>query len=92
MTRINNVLIDDCQDLDIVMPIYNLTSYSKNHKKTIASLWNYYRDEPNSGVENNINYSVKGSKSFDHKTSLVGKLEDNSEELEDINTAVPIKY
>ena len=32
--------------------MYNLTSYSKNYQKATASLWNYYRDEPNSGVEN----------------------------------------
>ena len=29
------------------MPMYNLLEYSKNHKKTTGSLWNYYRDEPN---------------------------------------------
>ena len=92
VTRINNVLIDDCQDLDIVMPMYNLTSYSKNYQKTTASLWNYYRDEPNSGTQNNINYSIKDSKSFDYKKGLVGKLEDNNIELENIKIAVPIKY
>ena len=27
------------------MPIYNLLEYSKNYRKTIGSLYNYYRDE-----------------------------------------------
>ena len=60
----------DCQDLDIVMPLFNLLHYSKNYQKTSGSLYNYYRDEPNSGAENGINYSIKDSKSFDYKTSL----------------------
>ena len=49
------------------MPMYNLIEYSKNYRKTTGSLWNYYRDEPNSGLggdNNNINYSTKDSKSF----------------------------
>ena len=46
-SRINNVLIDNREDLDIVMPVYNSLEYSKNHKKTTGSLRNYYRDEPN---------------------------------------------
>ena len=33
MTRINNNLIEDAQDLDIVMPMYNLLYYSKNTEK-----------------------------------------------------------
>ena len=68
ISKINNTLIDNAEDLDIVMPIYNLLEYSKNYRKTTGSLWNYYRDEPNSGVggeNNNVNYSVRYSKSFD---------------------------
>ena len=81
--RINEELIDDCQDLDIAVPLYNLLHYSKNYQKASESLWNYYRDEPN---------SIKGSKSFDYKTSLTGKLENNNEELENNKTAVQLKY
>ena len=39
------------EDLDVIMPMYNLIEYSKNYLKTSGSLWNYYRDEPNSGAE-----------------------------------------
>ena len=42
--RINNTLIDNSEDLDIVMPMYNLLEYSKNYKKTTGRFWNYYRD------------------------------------------------
>ena len=38
ITRINGELIEDADDLDIVMPIYNLLEYSKNYRKTIGSL------------------------------------------------------
>ena len=75
ITKINNTLIDNTEDLDIVMTMYNLIEYSKKYRKTTGSLWDYYRDEPNSGLggdDNNINYSIKDSKSFDYKTSITG--------------------
>ena len=71
--KLNNTLIDNSEDLDIVMLMYNLLEYSKNYKKTTGSFWNYYRDEPNSGISgenNNVNYSIKDSKSFGYKTRL----------------------
>ena len=33
-SKINNVLIDNAEDLDVVMSMYNLIEYSKNYKKT----------------------------------------------------------
>ena len=45
ITRINVELIEDADDLDIVMPMYDLLEYSKNYRKTIGSLYNYYRDK-----------------------------------------------
>ena len=41
---INGIKIDNAENLDVVMPTYNLIEYSKNYRKTISSLWNYYRD------------------------------------------------
>ena len=54
--KINNIFSDKSEELDIVMPMYNLIECSKNYSKTTGSLWNYYRDEPNSGAEGNINF------------------------------------
>ena len=57
-------------------------------------MWNYYRDEPNSGLggaDSNINYSIKDSKSFDYKASITGKLEGNNTEKE-AEIVVPIKH
>ena len=71
--------------------MYNLIEYSKNYRKTTGSQWNYYRDEPNSGTEGNINYSIKDSKSFNYKTSITGKLEGNNIEKSDVEILVPLK-
>ena len=37
ISKINNALIDIAEDLDIVMPMYNLLEYSKNYSKTTGS-------------------------------------------------------
>ena len=57
ITRINGELIEDADDLDIVIPLYNLLEYSKNYRKTIGSLYNYYRDE--STNDDNENFANK---------------------------------
>ena len=59
ISKINNTLIDNAEYLDIVIPKYNSLEYSKNCSKTTVSFWNYYRDELNSGANNNINCSAK---------------------------------
>ena len=65
ISKINGVKIDNAEDLDIVMPMYNLLEYSKNYTKTTGSLWNYYRDEPSNSLSSN-------SESFKYKTSITG--------------------
>ena len=45
ISKINNVLIDNTEDVDVLRPMYNLLEYSKNYRKTAGSLWNYYRNE-----------------------------------------------
>ena len=65
ISKINGVKIDNGEDLDVVMPMYNLLEYSKNYKKTTGSLWNYYRDDPNNPLFSN-------SESFKYKTSITG--------------------
>ena len=70
ISKINNVLIDNAEDLDVVMPMYNLLEYSKNYRNTTGSLGNYYRDEPNDFPANNYNTnSITNSDSFKYKTS-----------------------
>ena len=65
ISKINGIKIDNAEDLDVVMPMYNLLEYSKNYRKTTGSLWNYYRDEPSNPLSSN-------SESFKYKTSITG--------------------
>ena len=39
ISKINDTEIDNAQDIDIVMPMYNLIEYSNNYSKTSSSLW-----------------------------------------------------
>ena len=73
ITRINGELIEDADDLDIVMPMYNLLEYSKNYRKTIGSLYNYYRDELNNDADNNnfANNNVVSSNTFNYKNKII---------------------
>ena len=59
ISRINNTDIDDAQDINIVMPMYNLIEYSDNHSKTSGSLWQYYKDDPNDNIANSESSKFK---------------------------------
>ena len=74
ITRINNELIEDADGLDIVIPMYNLLEYSKNYRKIIDSLYNYYRDELNddANLNNFANNNVVSSNSFQYKNKIIG--------------------
>ena len=65
ISKINGVKINNAEDLNVVMPMYNLLECSKNYRKTTGSLWNYYRDEPSNPFSSN-------SQSFKYKTSITG--------------------
>ena len=43
--KIDDRTIDDVEDLDLVMPMYNLIQYSSNYSETAAILWFYSKDE-----------------------------------------------
>ena len=45
ISKIHGIEIVNAEDLDVVMPMYNLLEYSKYYKKATGSLCNYYRDE-----------------------------------------------
>ena len=50
ISRINNKDIGNAQDIDIVMPMYNVIEYSDNYSKIFGSLWKYYKDDPNDNI------------------------------------------
>ena len=84
ISKINNVLIDNAEDLDVVMPMYNLMEYSKNYRKTTGA-WNYYRDElsDEANSNNNLNKNVISSESFKYKTSITGSTYNVDERITD---------
>ena len=74
ISKINNELIEDAEDLDIVMSMYNLLEYSKNYRKTIGLLYNYYRDELSDDANNDNfgNIKVVNSEAFKYKNKIIG--------------------
>ena len=85
ITKIDGVQIDNAEDLDVVMPMYNLFEYSKNYKKITGSLWNYYRDDPSDPLNNK-------SESFKYKTSIIGKTTNDNDSLTDAEVVIPLKH
>ena len=102
--RINGELIEDADDLDIVMSMYNLLEYSKNYRKTIGSLYNYYRDElSNDADDNNFdNIKVVNSNTFKYKNKIIGNTYNvnagadgydlNKNGTQEVELAIPLKY
>ena len=88
------------------MPMYNLLEYSKKYRKTIGSLYNYYRDEltndniPAGNAFDNIR--VVNSNSFKYKNKITGNTynvdaaatgyDANKEGTQKIELAIPLKY
>ena len=105
ISKINNVLIDKAEDLDVVMPMHNLLGYSKNYRKTIGSLWNYYRDEPDNTPATDYNADpITNSESFKYKSSIAGKItnanqkdgenteQENTKSKKNLEIVFPLKY
>ena len=104
LTRIHGELIEDADDLDIVMPMYNLLEHSKNYRKTIGSLYNYYRDELNDDADDNNfdNIKLVNSNTFKYKNKIIGNTYDvdagakdydvNKNGTQEVELAIPLKY
>ena len=69
--EINDEHVDTAENLDIVMPMYNLIEYSDNYQDSLATLYQYKRDEP---PEANAiaNLTADTSSSFKVKINLSG--------------------
>ena len=90
--EINDEHIDTAENLDIVMPMYNLIEYSDNYQDSSATLYQYKRDEP---PEANAidDLMVDNSNSFKYKVSLLGNpvVADNIAKRS-VKVVVPLKY
>ena len=82
-SEINNTQVGNAKDIDITMPMYSLIEHSDNYVKTIGSLWQYFRDQPNDNLAN--------SESFKSKIKITGKTP-NDNNVKDVEIMVPLKY
>ena len=94
VSKISGIKIDNAEGLDVVMSMYNLLEYSKNYGKTTGSLWNYYRDELNSGTDaNNIDQLILNSNFFDYKANFIEDgITQNNLTKNDVKIVVPLKH
>ena len=90
--EINDEHADTAENLDIVMPMYNLIEYSDNYQDSSATLYQYKRDEPPKG--NPIpNLAVNNSSSFKYKVKLLGNPDLNGGITKrSVKVVAPLKY
>ena len=104
MAKINNEFIEDADDLDIVILMHNLLEYNKNYRKTIGSLYNYYRDElsDDNNPNNFPNTNVVSSNTFKYKNKITGNTYNVAESAaghnanrvgkQQVELVIPLKY
>ena len=92
ISEINNTQVDNAKDIDIVMPMYNLTECSDNYSKTSGRLWQYCKDIP--AVDNNnviVNVAENNlTDSFNFKAKMTGQTGDDG--TKNVEIMVPLKY
>ena len=90
--EINDEHVDTAENLEIVMPMYNLIEYSDNYQDSSATLCQYKRDEP--PEDNAINdLTVNNSSSFKYKVNLLGNpVPTNLIVKRNLKVVVPLKY
>ena len=88
--EINDEHVDTAENLDIVMPMYNLIEYSDNYQDSSATLYQYKRDE---APDNNVDLTANNSTSFKYKVhSLANPLVTNRIVKTNLKIVVPLKY
>ena len=77
VTHINDEHVETAENLDIIMPMYNLIECSDNYSDSSGSLYQFKRDEfPMNNDGNHLNVALNNSSSFKYKASLLGKATD----------------
>ena len=89
--EINDEHVDTAENLNIVMPMYNLIEYSGNYQDSSATLYQYKRDEPPDDIDDNL--ANNNSRSFKYKVNLLGNpVVDNNVATLNVKVVVPLKY
>ena len=71
--EINDKHVDTAENLDIVMPMYNLIEYSDNYQDSSATLYQYKRDEPPE-ADAVADLTANNSDSLKYKIKLLGNV------------------
>ena len=90
--EINDEHVDTAENLDIVMPMYNLIEYSDNYQDSSATLYQYKRDEP---LEANaiLDLTADILSSFKYKVELLGDpVLHGAIAKRNVKVVVPLKY
>ena len=89
--EINDEHVDTAENLHIVMSMYNLIEYSDNYQDSLATLYQYKRDEPQDNLANNL--VTDTSSSFKYKVNLLGNpnIVDNVARR-NVKIVVPLKH
>ena len=78
VTHINDEHVENAENLDIIMPMYNLVEYSDNYSDSSVSLYQFKRDEsPMNNDRNPLNVALDNSTFFKYKASLLEKATDD---------------
>ena len=90
--EINYEHVDTAENLNIVMPMYNLIEYSDNDQDSSATLYQYKRDEPpEANAIADLTYNT--SSSFKYKIKLFGNpVIDGVIAKLSVKIVVPLKY
>ena len=75
-THINDEHVETAENLDIIMPMYNLIEYSETYAESSESLCQFKRDESPTNDRNPLNVALDNSTSFKYKVSILGKADD----------------
>ena len=67
--HLNDTHVDELDNLDLIMNMYNLIEYSDKYSDSTGSFCQFKRQEP---LDNNANLTVAGSSSFKYKSNLLG--------------------
>ena len=90
--EINDEYIDTAENLDIVMPMYNLIEYSDNYQDSSATLYRYKRDEPTE-ANATLDLTADISSSFKYKIKLLyNPVLDGAIAKRNVKVVVPLKY
>ena len=94
VTHINDVHVETAENLDIIMPMYNLLEYSDNYADSSGILYQFKRDEQNMNNDNLADVTTTDSSSFKYKSSILGDLVADGANggLKDAKIVVPLKY